>query len=51
MSGPLSLFDHYILYPLAIWINRDRVQYLSSRLGFLAKQPDWGPGRVDAAHR
>jgi len=47
MSGPLDLFDHYILYPLAIWIIRDRVQYLSSRLGFFAKQPDWGPGRVD----
>jgi hypothetical protein len=47
MNGPLSLFDHYILYPLAIWIIRDRVQYLSSRLGFFAKQPDWGPGRVD----
>jgi len=47
MSGPLSPFDRYILYPLAIWILRDRVQYLSSRLGFFAKQPDWGPGRVD----
>ena len=47
MNGPLSLFDHYILYPFAIWIIRDRVQYLSSRLGFFAKQPDWGPGRVD----
>ena len=47
MNGPLSLFDHYILYPVAIWIIRDRVQYLSSRLGFFAKQPDWGPGRVD----
>ncbi|SEF07378.1 hypothetical protein SAMN05519104_8348 [Rhizobiales bacterium GAS188] len=47
MNGPLSLLDHYILYPVAIWIIRDRVQYLSNRLGFFAKQPDWGPGRVD----
>jgi mono/diheme cytochrome c family protein len=47
MSGRLSLFDRYILYPAAIWIVRDRVGFLSSRLGFFIKQPDWGPGRVD----
>lgn len=47
MNGPLSLLDRYLIYPLAIWIIRDRVQFLSSRLGFFAKQPDWGPGRVD----
>ena len=47
MNGPLSLIDRYLVYPLALWIIRDRVQYLSSRLGFFAKQPDWGPGRVD----
>jgi hypothetical protein len=47
MSGRLSLFDRYILYPAAIWIVRDRVGFLSSRLGFFVKQPDWGPGRVD----
>jgi mono/diheme cytochrome c family protein len=47
MHGPLGLLDRYLVYPLAIWIIRDRVQYLSSRLGFFAKQPAWGPGRVD----
>ena len=47
MNGKLSLLDRYVIYPLAIWIVRDRVQFLSSRLGFFAKQPDWGPGRVD----
>jgi mono/diheme cytochrome c family protein len=47
MHGPLGLLDKYLIYPLAIWIIRDRVQYLSSRLGFFTKQPDWGPGRVD----
>jgi hypothetical protein len=47
MHGPLSLLDHYVIYPLALWIIRDRVHYLSSRLGFFAKQPEWGPGRVD----
>jgi hypothetical protein len=47
MNGPLSLLDRYVVYPLALWIIRDRVQYLSSRLGFFVKQPDWGPGRVD----
>lgn len=47
MQGSLGLLDKYLIYPLAIWIIRDRVQYLSNRLGFFAKQPDWGPGRVD----
>lgn len=47
MHGPLSLLDRYLVYPLALWIIRDRVGYLSSRLGFFAKQPAWGPGRVD----
>jgi RoxA-like, cytochrome c-like/Cytochrome c len=47
MSGRLSLLDRYLVYPLAIWIVRDRVQFLSSRLGFFQKQPPWGPGRVD----
>lgn len=47
MHGPLSLLDHYVIYPLALWIIRDQVQYLSSRLGFFVKQPEWGPGRVD----
>ena len=36
MNGPLSLIDRYLVYPLALWIIRDRVQYLSSRLGFFA---------------
>jgi hypothetical protein len=47
MSGRLSLVDRQLIYPLAIWIVRDRVQFLSSRLGFFRKQPPWGPGRVD----
>jgi RoxA-like, cytochrome c-like/Cytochrome c len=47
MSGRLSLLDRYLIYPLAIWIVRDRVQFLSNRLGFFRKQPPWGPGRVD----
>jgi len=47
MSGPLGWIDRNVVYPFAIWVIRDRVLYLSSRLGFFAKQPDWGPGRVD----
>ena len=47
MSGRLSLFDRYVLYPLATWIVRDRVAFLQSRLGFFARQPEWGPGRVN----
>jgi mono/diheme cytochrome c family protein len=47
MGEHLGFIDRYVVYPLAIWIMRDRVQYLMSRLGFSYKQPEWGPGRVD----
>ncbi len=47
LGANLDLLDRYVVYPLAIWIMRDRVQWLSSRLGFFRKQPQWGPGRVD----
>lgn len=47
LGEPLNWIDRYLVYPLAIWVMGDRVQFLASRLGFFAKQPDWGPGRVD----
>ena len=47
LGADLDLLDRYVVYPLAIWIMRDRVQSLTSRLSFFYKQPDWGPGRVD----
>jgi mono/diheme cytochrome c family protein len=47
MNGRVGFLDRLLLYPVAIWFVRDRVGFLSSRLGFFAKQPEWGPGRVD----
>ena len=47
LSGGLSLFDRYVVYPIAIAMMRDRTLMLRSRFGFVFKQPAWGPGRVD----
>ncbi len=47
LGADLSLVDRYMVYPVAIWVMRDQVKRLESRLGFSAKQPQWGPGRVD----
>jgi hypothetical protein len=45
-AGHLSLVDKYVVYPLAIWIMRDRLTLLHNR--FLPMRPEtWGPGRVD----
>lgn len=46
-SGKLSLLDHYLVYPVAIALMRDRVNTLMYRLRFFHNQPAWGPGRVD----
>jgi Cytochrome C oxidase, cbb3-type, subunit III len=47
----LSLIDRYVVYPLAIWITRERLMMLRGRFGFVEKQVNdgllWGPGRVD----
>jgi mono/diheme cytochrome c family protein len=47
LGGKLDPVDRYAVYPLAIWVMGDQVRRLESRLGFSAKQPPWGPGRVD----
>jgi len=47
LGAGMDLADRYLVYPLAVWIMRDRVKLLESRLGFSSKQPPWGPGRVD----
>ncbi len=47
LGANLGLVDRYLVYPVAVWIMRDQVKQLESRLGFAAKQPPWGPGRVD----
>jgi len=47
LGAHLDVVDRYLVYPLAVWIMGDQVKLLESRLGFSAKQPPWGPGRVD----
>ena len=47
LAGDMGVVDRYLVYPIAIWIMRDQVKLLESRLGFSSKQPPWGPGRVD----
>ena len=47
LGAGLDVVDRYLVYPLAVWIMGDQVRLLESRLGFAAKQPPWGPGRVD----
>jgi len=46
-SGGLSLFDRYIVYPVAVSLMRDGLISLADRFTFADKQPAWGPGRVD----
>ncbi len=43
----LSLIDKYTVYPLAIWIMRERLLALRSRFEWALTQHPWGPGRVD----
>ena len=47
LGADLDLIDRYLVYPIAVWLMGDQVKLLESRLGFSAKQPPWGPGRVD----
>ena len=43
----LDLLERYVVYPLAIWIMRERLLMLASRFEWAEHQYDWGPGRVD----
>jgi len=47
LGADLDVVDRYLVYPIAVWLMGDQVKLLESRLGFAAKQPPWGPGRVD----
>jgi len=47
MGADLDLLDRYVVYPLAIYLMRDRLFMLRERFAFASKQPAWGPGRVD----
>ena len=39
--------ERYFIYPLAVWIMRERLLSLRQRFEFVLHAPDWGPGRVD----
>lgn len=43
----LSLLDRYVVYPLAVWIMRDRLLMLRGRFGPMLADTPWGPGRTD----
>jgi hypothetical protein len=43
----LGLFDRYVVYPLAMWIMRDRLLMLHGRFGPMLEHTPWGPGRTD----
>ena len=50
LGGHLSLFDQWVVYPVAVHLMRARLVMLDQRLSFmLDKGPtrEWGPGRVD----
>jgi hypothetical protein len=46
-AGKLSILDKRLVYPLAIYIMRDRLLTLRGRFEWVYKEPHWGPGRVD----
>lgn len=43
----LDLIDRYLVYPVALWLMRERLLMLAGRFGWTDHQYDWGPGRVD----
>ena len=43
----LSLLDRYVVYPVAVWLMRERLLMLADRFQWIEGQTDWGPGRVD----
>lgn len=43
----LDLLERYVVYPLAVWIMRERLLMLAGRFDWAQDQHAWGPGRVD----
>jgi hypothetical protein len=43
----LDLIDRYLVYPVAVWLMRERLLMLAGRFGWTDNQHAWGPGRVD----
>ena len=43
----LDLLERYVVYPVAIWLMRERLLMLAGHFDWANHQNDWGPGRVD----
>lgn len=47
VGGNLGVVERYVYRNLAIPQTREGLLAVASKLGFLDRQPEWGPGRVD----
>lgn len=43
----LSLLDRYLVYPVAVWLMRERLLMLRGRFAPMLEHTPWGPGRTD----
>ncbi len=43
----LGVMDRYLVFPLAVWLMRERLLMLAGRFDWANTQHEWGPGRVD----
>jgi mono/diheme cytochrome c family protein len=46
-GAKLGFVDRQLIYPLAVYIMRERLLSLRERFEFVRHAPAWGPGRVD----
>jgi cytochrome c2 len=46
-GSSMSLLDRYLVYPVAVWLMRERLLMLAGRFEWMNDQSEWGPGRVD----
>jgi len=43
----LGTLDRYVVYPVAVWLMRERLGMLAGRFGPMLQDTAWGPGRTD----
>lgn len=43
----LGLLDRYLVYPVAVWLMRERLLMLRGRFEPMMRHTPWGPGRTD----
>lgn len=43
----LSFLDRHLVYPVAIWLMRERLSMLAGRFAPMLEDTPWGPGRTD----